>query len=149
MTITLSGLRGRPTASRGTLDWRLQVCYTDCTFHLGPLLNEIRQSFDVAGFQVAGYRETGPDHYVVLLSTMHALIRPREAIRDPRQPGKLREPGPPLFETKDIIQKFENFVFAEDIRLERLSLCELGLQRKIRRFGTEARLQEVCSVPLP
>ena len=80
---------------------------------------------------------------------MHASSRPDMNIRSNKVPNKLQQTPAPAFETMDILQKFENFVFAEDVRLEKLSLCELGLQKQIIRFGAEAQLSEVCSVPLP
>ncbi|CAF9914051.1 MAG: hypothetical protein ALECFALPRED_009219 [Alectoria fallacina] len=75
--------------------------------------------------------------------------RPNTIIRDTEQPDKFRRADSPLFETQDIIKKFEDFVFAENIKLEKLSLCELGLQTALEKFGAETRLQEVYSVPLP
>ena len=63
--------------------------------------------------------------------------------------GRMKQTLPPMFETWGITQKFETFVLAEEIELERLSLCELGLTKDFLRFGEEARLREICSVPLP
>ncbi len=80
---------------------------------------------------------------------MHAESRPKFDVPDHTQPGKFRRALPPMFETKEITKKFENFVLAENVRLERLSLCELGLWRELEKRGTEAQLSEVCSVPLP
>ena len=147
LTVTLSGVDSfKPLPGKGSLHWRLQASCTDTTSRINPFLDEIKQSLDLAGFQIPKLRLPQPET-IVLLSTMSS--RPHEFIPDSKQPGKYRRVLPPLFETGDIIQKFKNFVFAEDIRLERLSLCELGLQKQIERFGAEAQLSEVCSVPLP
>lgn len=153
LTVTLSGIRSNSGGDQSTSDsgpkgWSLRTSYIDSNPLLGLLLGEIRNSFHAAGFQVPGFRPGNFGH-VKLLSTMHASSRPRTSIRSHIQPGKLQQERPPLFETREINQKFENFVFAENIRLERLSLCELGLLKAIEKFGAEAQLTEVCSVPLP
>lgn len=156
LTITLSGVYSKPLLAqeglypdRGSLDWRLKTSCADSTSRLRPFLDEIRRCFDVSGFQIPGARPRNPDYLVILLSTMHAWSRSRKLVRDSEEPYKLRAADPPLFETKDITKKFENFVFAESLRLERLSLCELGLTKRIQKMGAEAQLLEVCSVPLP
>ena len=148
LTFTLSGVRCTHLRGQGTLNWRLHALCTDSTSRLRPFLDEIRRSFDAAGFRIAPLRQTYKyGEHVVLLSTMSN--RPNAIIRDTKQPDKFRQVYPPLFETQDIIKKFEDFVFAENIRLEKLSLCELGLQTALGKFGAETRLPEVCSVPLP
>ena len=127
---------------------RLHALCTDSTSRLRPFLDEIRRSFDAAGFRIAPLRQTYEfEQRIVLLSTMSN--RPNTIIRDTEQPDKFRRADSPLFETQDIIKKFEDFVFAENIKLEKLSLCELGLQTALEKFGAETRLQEVYSVPLP
>lgn len=125
---------------------RLSTLYSDSTSRLGRFLDEIWQSFELAGLQVP--LEAAPEH-IVIVDSMHASNRPKTIVRDRKQPSKLRQALPPLFETENITRKFENFVFAENIRLERLSLCKLGLLGEISRLGAEAQLQEICSVLLP
>lgn len=146
LTITLSGVRCTPLRGQGTLNRRLQASCIDSTSRLMPFLDEIRKSFDGAGFRIASDRQTY-NELVVLLSTMSN--RPNTIIRDAKQPDKFRQVYPPLFETQNIIEKFEDFVFAENIKLEKLSLCELGLHTALEKFGAETHLPEVCSVPLP
>ena len=157
LTITLSGIRsvrlvGRGKwPDRGTLNYHLHSSCTDSTSRLGAFWDEIQRSFDVAGFQIPGYRPFRPSDQdiITLVNTMHAESRRKIIVPDHTQPGKFQEVPPPMFETKEITEKFENFVFAEDIRLEKLSLCELGLQQRLEKFGAEAQLSEICSVPLP
>lgn len=157
LTITLSGVRSIHLAGRGklpdqgTLNYQLQASYTDCTSRLAAFRDEIQRSFDVAGFQISGFRRFRPSsqRLLTLLSTTHAWNRPKIAVPDHTQPGKVRQTPPPMFETKEITEKFENFVLAENIRLEKLSLCELGLHKRLEKFGAEAQLSEICSVPLP
>ena len=146
LTITLSGVRCTSLQGQGTLNGRLLASCTDPTSRLRPFLNEIRRSFDVADFRTASLKKAY-DELVVLIST--ASNAPKTIIRDTKHPDKFRRALQPLFETLDIIKNFEDFVFAENIRLEKLSLCELGLQTALEKFGAETRLPEVCSVPLP
>lgn len=148
LAITLSGVHSKSTPEWGTLNRVLHTLCTDSTSRLGPFLDEIRQSFDDAGFDIARLTQTKSEH-VTLLKNVHAFKGPRQIIPDHAQAGKFRRAPARLFETKDITQKFENFVFAENIKLERLSLCRLGLGKKLARFGKETQLSEVCSVPLP
>lgn len=148
LAITLSGVHSKSTPKWGTLNRVLHTLCTDSTSRLGPFLDEIRQSFDDAGFGIARLTQTKSEH-VTLLKNVHAFKGPREYILDHAQAGKFRRAPARRFETKDITQKFENFLFAENIKLERLSLCRLGLGKKLGRFGEETQLPEVCSVPLP
>lgn len=154
LTVKLSGIRsnsrlGRRAPDQGITGWSLRTSYTDSTSRLSPFLDEIRRAFRAAGFQTPGLRPEINHGHIKLLSTKHASSRPKTLVRSPKEPSKFQRPEVPRFETRNIIQKFENFVFVEDIRLERLSLCELGLGKQIERFGAEAQLSEVCSVPLP
>lgn len=149
-TVTLRGVRCRSSEEPASQLFSrfLKTPYIDSTSRLGPLLDHIRRYFHVAGFQVPGLI---PEYYgyITFLDTQHASSRPKTVVPHYKQANRIGRALSPLLETKDIIQKFENFVFAEDIRLERLSLCELGLQKAIEKFGAEAQLSEVCSVPLP
>lgn len=147
LTITLSGVYSRPIPDHGTLNWRLSTPYTDSTHRLVPLLNEIRLSFDAGGFS-SGMEPADYPESVILLSNMPNRPK-KKSVPDLKKPGRLGRHGPPVFETKDIVQKFENFAFAENFRLEKLSLCKLGLHAEIERHGADAELQEVCSAPLP
>ena len=154
LTITLSGIRSkhlprrRSLPDRGTLNSRLHFSYADPASRLEIFSHDIRGSFDAAGFRIPGYREyIEPE--CVFLSTAHASSRPKTTVRSHKDASKLQRAGPPLFETREITRKFENFVFAENIRLERLTLCALGLMKAIEKCGAEAQLSEVCSVPLP
>lgn len=49
---------------------------------------------------------------------------------------------------RDLTRTFKDFVWAENIRLERLSICSLGVAKQSRRAGPDAKLSEECSVPL-
>ncbi len=156
LTITLSGIRSTHMAGRGSmldggsLHNRLHASYTDPTSRVGAFRDEIKRSFDVAGFQIPRYRRFRPSdtHLITILSTKHAWSRPKINVPDHAKPGKFRRAPPPMFETKEITEKFENFVLVENVRLEKLSLCELGLWKELEKPGTEAQLSEVCSVPL-
>lgn len=154
LAVSLSGVRIIPLRrtqtypDRGTMNHSLHTLYSDSTSRLRPYIDEIRQSFDVTGFQIAGLRQHSSDR-IVIVDTMHASNRPKTFTRDPNQPSKFRRALPSLFETENITRKFESFVFAENMRLEKLSLCRLGVLKEIEKLGAEAQLQEVCSVSLP
>lgn len=128
------------------MNWRFQTSYTNSTSLIRQFIDGIRRSLDLAGFDTRTVKEP-LDEMVVLLSNMSN--KPREIMRDSRQPDKYRSVLAPLFETGEITQKFKDFVFAENIRLQRLSLCKLGLQTRLEKFGEETDLSEICSVPLP
>lgn len=64
------------------------------------------------------------------------------------QPGKMERKNGQTFDPRGLLCTFKDFVWAENIRLERLSICRLGLTPHIQRAGSDAQLQEVYSVPL-
>lgn len=155
LTVTLSGVFGEhlrargPFPDRGSLNYRLYTKYADYTSRIVPFVNEIKCSFDAAGFHIPTYRDQSYKSLVILLSTKHAWSRSKKLVEHHELPHRLRQTEPPLFETKEIIEKFENFVFAKDLKLEKLCLCEMGLVQMIKKIDTEAQLREVCSVDLP
>ena len=68
-------------------------------------------------------------------------------VPSPTQPGKFKTQYPEI-DPRDLTPTFKDFVWAENIRLEMLSICPLGLYKQIRREGPNAQLSEMCSVPL-
>lgn len=72
----------------------------------------------------------------------------RPLVPSPHEPLKLEIKESLAFDPRDLLCTFKNFVWAEKIRLERLSICRLGLAKHIQRAGSNAQLQEECSVPL-
>ena len=65
----------------------------------------------------------------------------------PFQAGKLKN-YTPNFDPRDLTRTFKDFVWAENIRLERLIICPLGIAKQLRTAGPNTCLLESCSVPL-
>ncbi len=63
-------------------------------------------------------------------------------------PGKMGHEKRPTFDSRDLVRTFRDFVWAENIRLERVSICQLGLTNHILEAGSNAQLSEACSVSL-
>ena len=76
------------------------------------------------------------------------FIKSTEYVPFPKHPGKLQEEKRLVFDCQELIRTFRDFVFANNIRLDRLSICPLGFQRLIRRAGSEAQLPETFIVSL-
>ena len=76
------------------------------------------------------------------------LIQSPELVPSRRWPGRLTQKRHPGIESQELVRDFKDFVWADNIILEKLSLCRLGLLQGIRRAGPYAQLTEVCSVPL-
>ena len=74
-------------------------------------------------------------------------LRSDEAVPSPYEPGAF-ERKRLTFDPRDLIHTFKDFIWAEDIRLDRLSICPLGLPKLIQRAGLDAQLPELYSVPL-
>lgn len=72
---------------------------------------------------------------------------PGQLVPSPSQPGKV-ETYSPCIDPRELIRIFKHFVWAENVRLERLSICPLGVANQIRKEGPDAQLSESCSVPL-
>lgn len=138
LNITLTGVRAKPFSGQGSLSSRLYTSYADSTCRLTPFLDEIWQSFDVASFQLSSrYREVpqfiAPQ--IILADTKHASTRPKTMVPVSKVSQKLERVPPTTFKTQGITQKFENFVFAGELSLERLSLCRSGLTKDVEIFN--------------
>lgn len=155
--LTLRGLLAAPIDDQDIMVKTLNAQCYESTSRVHHLSNNLAIIFAAAGLhnpysesmahrirlQTAGIR-LGK---VSLIRT--DLIRPKTLIPSPEQPGRLQRETPPNFDSRVLVRIFRNFVWADNIRLDRLSICPLGLYKRIRKEGSKARLREECSVPLP
>ena len=81
----------------------------------------------------------------VVLITMRSV--PGKPVPSRTHPGKF-ETAIPSFDPRELTRTFKDFMWAENIRLERLSICRLGIAKQLRKARPDAQLPEACSVPL-
>ena len=81
----------------------------------------------------------------VALIVLAPLGRGQNLVPSPTQPGRFETYNPGI-DPRDLTRTFKDFVWAENIRLERLSICPLGVANQLLR-GLD-KLPEACSVPL-
>ena len=152
--ITLSSLAVTTSHNRPRRVNALAAQCHDPTFRVRHLCNNLAIIFAVAGLFDQSSLSTSlftelkenelPLPGVVLITTrgIRGKVGPSS-----RQPGKFVTYSPNI-NSQDLTRTFKDFVWAESIRLERLSICPLGLAKQIRRAGQDAQLSEACSVPL-
>lgn len=152
LRVTLSGLIASPT---GYHDIMAHTFYAQChdpTFRVNHLCNNLAIIFEAAGLynpsssyriqKSVGFALSG----VCLIQT--GLIPSSEFVPARRQPGKLQRSKSLKIDSRDLVRTFKEFVWADNIRLERLSICQLGFHKRARQQGLDAQLLEACSVSL-
>lgn len=155
--LTLRGLHATPRDLLGLIPVKLYAQCHESTSRLRHLCNNLAIIFAAAGlydpssehpFRRNRLKTTGsPLENVSLIKT--SFIRSAGVVPSPIQPGKLQQKPAPIIEPRELVRVFRDFVWAENIKLDRLSICPLGLYKRIRKEGSKARLCEECSVPLP
>ena len=156
LQLTVSGLEAAPIDNQDIMIKTLNaICY-DSTSRVSHLIDNLAIIFAAAGFldlvsmrmsRRIQLKTTGIPLPRVSLVRM-ALIRSAKWVPSPTQPGKWQKEDPPTIDPRDIVRIFKDFVWAENIRLERLSICPIGLTKDIIETGSDARLVESCSVSL-
>lgn len=154
--LTLRGLFAVPLDDQDIMVTALSAqCYesTSCVRHL---CNNLAIIFAAAGFYDLSTGSTfrrfrlkttgSPLDKVSLVRT--EFTRPTTLVPSPTQSGKLQRIKP-LIDSRDLVRIFRDSVWADNIRLDRLSICPLGLHRRIKQEGLKAHLSEDISVPLP
>ena len=154
LPITLSSLFAAPLHN---LDNRAISLFAQChdpTSRVRHLCNNLTIIFAAAGlFDQSSIRLTSqtelkktpvslPGVCLITTKTIRGKLVPSRT-----QPGKIKEYKANI-DSRDVTRTFKDFVWAENIRLERLSICPLGVTKQIRRAGPDAQLSESCSVPL-
>ena len=154
--VTLSSL----VAHRNPEDIMCGNLSTQChgsTYRVLHLFDNLTIIFAAAGLYRSSWVNDGTSKWLKEARSALSLPGPllintkwmeRPLVPSLRHPGKLREGRSLKFDPRDLLCTFKDFVWAESIRLEKLSICRLGLAQHIRRAGSDAQLQEVCSVPL-
>ena len=74
-----------------------------------------------------------------------SYIRSERDMGSPKQSGKRKHHNNPNFDSRGVIRTFKDLGRAEIIRLERLSLCPLGITKRVRQKGYP-QLSEAYSV---
>ena len=152
--VTLSGLVAAQLEGQNIMaETLLAHCY-DPTYQVNHLCNNLAIIFAAAGlfdpstqhqFRRTKLRKMGlPLPKVSLMKTS----RPTYHVPSRNQPGKMEGDRSPTIDSRDLVRIFKDFVWADNIRLERLSICSLGITEQIRQLGSDARLSEACSVSL-
>ena len=116
-------------------------------------------------FRMAGFAERSPAKYSTAAPSALLGYRPTEVVRlfntvavdrdvpSEKHPGYMRRQYGPPMDVRDLIDQCRNKVWMENIRLDRVSLCRLGIAAKILRgaggIDSGLELEEDFSVPLP
>lgn len=154
--LTLSSLVAAPLEGQDIMVSSLLAQCHDSTSRVRHLCNNPAIIFAAAGlFDLSTERR---DRRIQLQTTGLSLprvsligtkfMRSLGLVRSLRQPGKVQREMHQKFDCRELVRIFKDFVWADNIRLERLSICPLGLTNIIRQVGSDARLREACSVSL-
>ena len=149
LSITLSGLLCRPGVEAATL--RLSVKASDPTHRLRHFLKSIRHAFIEGGLLNKNDPQyPNPDEQPIAVMRL-PYIGP--IVRSKKWPTKVRTKPPPKIDARPLLERYKDEVWVEGARLEKLSLCQMGLQREITRargsVDPQMKLNEISSVPLP
>ena len=152
--ITLSSLVATPVRHQ---DIKILTFFASChdpTSRVGHLRNNLTIIFAAAGLfdqsslhSLHCIRLKENELYIpgVSLITMKGIRG--NLVPSRTEPGKVKDYKPNI-DSRDLTRTFKDFVWAENIRLERLSICPLGVIKQLRTAGPDAQLSEACSVPL-
>ena len=105
-----------------------------------PFCTTLRQTFIEAGFLIP------EDRQLKLHATIVNTIYAREAKSGKKRWGK----GSGKFDAASLIERYKDFEWAKDFRIENVAICEMGAKMVMQ--GEEVVDQvytEVASVPLP
>ncbi|MCJ1459530.1 hypothetical protein MMC28_009909 [Mycoblastus sanguinarius] len=137
LTITLSGLHSMHSPSKTSM---LYAAPTDSPPSLLPFCNSLRINFTTAGFLVPETRELRL--HATIVNTIYA---------QKSASGKQRwKKGSTKIDAQDLIEKWKDFEWAKNVRIEKVAICEMGakdIMEGDKVVGQE--YVEVASVPLP
>ena len=153
LRIALKGLRGSSLEVLAKCQ-KLFCLVDDSSQRLPSCIQKIRQSFEQAGYagleKQSGLRSEdfvkGPD----LIGTKRArrqqkFINPEGALVSQRLS--------PKFDARGFPEKYQDFVWADDIQIKKLSLCKEGrlatFEGSDRKTLIDEDYEEVASIPLP
>lgn len=116
----------------------------DATSRLYPFCVALCKAFTEAGFLIPDSRPLRL--HATIVNTIYA--RQKTARKKGGGHGKDRM-GARGFDAKQLLERYEGFVWAEDIRLDRICICEMGAKAVQKEEGEEVEYVEVGSLSLP
>lgn len=142
LAITLSGLHPMQTPSSTSI---LYASPVDDTSRLYYFALALHQALTNAKFLLQDDRDLRL--HATIVNTIYAKDR---KARTPGGGHGKNSKGSRKFNAQEVIAKYENFEWARDVRIERLSICEMGAKKVIEdgKVVNEEYL-EIASVPLP
>ncbi|KAL9120692.1 MAG: hypothetical protein Q9187_002746 [Circinaria calcarea] len=117
---------------------------TDATSRLYPFCVALCNAFTEAGFLIPDSRPLRL--HATIVNTIYA--KEKTARKKGGGHGKDRM-GARGFDAKQLLERYEGFVWAEDIRLDRICICEMGAKAVEKEEGEEVEYVEIGSLPLP
>ena len=138
MTITLTSLKSMKSASK------ISVLYAepiDSSNRLLALCEGLRKQFIDAGFMIEENRPL--KLHATILNTLYASGKGRK--------GQGKRKNPDLIDATEIIARFQDFVWAEEVQLEKVAICEMGAQKVEDEKGevVDEHYKEIASRQLP
>jgi len=116
--------------------------YAEATANAAALLPfsvYLRKAFDTEGFMVREERDL----------KLHATVVNTIYVREAKNGKKRWEKGSGKFDATELVEKYKDWEWVKDMRIEKLAICEMGAKKIIE--GEEVVDQvytEIASVPL-
>ncbi|MCJ1460820.1 hypothetical protein MMC28_011202 [Mycoblastus sanguinarius] len=156
LEITVSKLKSSEASSSPTS--RLFAQVSDSTHRLGPFCLAARQAFKSAGLlhkpigpaiESEKFNEENISSSNSRATFMNTGLVPRNRDVPSRTPGKLQKEPRSRIETKVFLTTYENHIWMKTQRLEKLSICRMGVARGGGGLDSDIELSEISSIPLP
>ena len=131
LRVTLSGLVAHPLRNQDIMARTLVAQCHDPTSRVDHLCNNLAIIFEAAGLYnpSSSYSlQKSLGHSVGLIQT--GLIPLSKLVPSRHDPGKLKAEAPLEIDSRDLVRTFRAFIWADSIRLERLSICRLGFKSR-------------------
>ena len=141
LIINLLGLHSMHEPSSTSI---LYVPPSDVTSRLHPFCLDLCKAFTEAGFLIPDSRPLRL--HATIVNTIYAKEKNARAKGSGHgKDGK----GARGFDAKQVLERYEGFVWAEEVRLDRICICEMGAKAVERETGEDVEYVEVGSMPLP
>ena len=142
LAVTLSGLHPMHSPSSTSI---LYASPLDVTARLYPFSLALRQAFTNAEFLLPDDRDLRL--HATIVNTIYAKEKISRA--KGRGHGKNNK-GSRKFDAQEVIAKYRDFEWAQDVHIERVSICEMGAKKIIEDEEViNEEYLEIASVPLP
>lgn len=165
LNVTISGLEPHVPSAEAKANG-LYACVVDYSGRLGRLQECIGHAYGAAGFPLNWYKFgseiTRRREERVAFSKFRITLARSPTGRSPtgktvipsiKQPRKFRQTPMPRIDARGLIEQYKDKIWVENVRLDRLSICEMGVNTQINRVGggidSEIELHEVFTIPLP